>query len=200
MSLNNLNARAELLMEMNQGVPSFDARRVLNPTYGLKEMRSRHREIVRLAVQGFKAQEIAEYLDIHKQTVSNVINNPLVLRQIKILQDARDAKASEVTTLDKLRPDAVQALEDLVNDNDEKTKAVRLGAAKEILDRTDGKPIQRHDIQKTSIILEQIQILKDRARNAGVLPKAGDGDVDELEEVVDAEVITREEPTPEAVV
>lgn len=190
----DIQSRVNILTELNGGMPSLDGRRVETPGYQLTEIRSRHREIVRLAVAGMKGTEIAEHLNIHKQTVSNVLNNPIILRQIKMLQDAKDASAGEATTLDKLRPYAVSALGDLVLDVDEKAKAVRLNAAKEILDRTDGKAVQHHEIKQTSVILEQIQILKERARKEGVLPQ----DADQSEEMEDAQ-FEEIESTPEAV-
>jgi len=184
-----IEQRTTLLTQMNQGLPSLDGRRVLKPTYELKEMRSIHREIVRLLVAGLKQTEIAEALNIHKQTVSNVSNNPIVMRQIKMLQEAKDANAAKPTALDDLRPDAITALEELVNDNDEKAKAVRLSAARDILDRTDGKPVQRVETQQTSVILAHIQQLKAKARNIGVLPTKKN----EQEEVEDAQVIEEKE-------
>lgn len=183
----NIQSRVDILTELNNGIPSLDGRRVSQPGYKLTEIRSSHREIVRLAVAGLKQVEIADRLNVHKQTVTNVLNNPIILKQVKMLQDAKDASAKKSTTLDDLRPHAVDALEDLVLDVDEKAKAVRLNAAKEILDRTDGKAVQRHDIKQTSIILEQIQILKERAREAGVLPTENSENLTEVEE---AEVLS----------
>lgn len=181
----SLNDRMELIKELNLGVPSMDGRRTLNDkTYNLREVKSIHREAIRMLVNGIKPKVIAKYLGITPQTVSNLRNHPLALKQLKTLEDLKDDKATVMPKINEFKPDAIEALGELVNDKDIRSKAVRLAAAKEILDRTDGKAVQKVDVHRRSIIEQHILELKATARDIGVLPEGQDSQdsQDELDE------------------
>jgi hypothetical protein len=76
-------------------------------------------------------------------------------------------RALMLRKLESLTPRALAALERLVED--EANPTVRLGAAREILDRTMGKPKQSVSVDVTSsgaLHLQALQELADRARIA----------------------------------
>jgi hypothetical protein len=71
--------------------------------------------------------------------------------------------------LDGLTPKALAALERMVDDESPEARSTRLGAAKEILNRTMGVPRQQVQVDVTSsgaLHLQALQELADRARIA----------------------------------
>lgn len=70
-------------------------------TYDAKSMWQRYHEVANLIVQGYKNTEIAEILNIHPQTVSNIANGELVKRKISDLRMSRDNEAKK--TVEKIR-------------------------------------------------------------------------------------------------
>jgi hypothetical protein len=78
-------------------------------------------------------------------------------------------RALMLRKLESLTPKALSALERLVDDESPENRSVRLGAAREILDRTMGKPKQSVSVDVTStsaLHLQALQELADRARIA----------------------------------
>ena len=78
-------------------------------------------------------------------------------------------RALMLRKLESLTPKALGALERLVEDDSPENRATRLGAAKEILNRTMGTPKQSVSVDVTSsgaLHLQALQELADRARIA----------------------------------
>ena len=78
-------------------------------------------------------------------------------------------RALMLRKLESLTPKALGALERLVEDESPENRATRLGAAKEILNRTMGTPKQSVSVDVTSsgaLHLQALQELADRARIA----------------------------------
>ena len=78
-------------------------------------------------------------------------------------------RALMLRKLESLTPKALGALERLIDDESPENRATRLGAAKEILNRTMGVPRQTValDVTSTSALhLQALQELADRARIA----------------------------------
>lgn len=78
-------------------------------------------------------------------------------------------RALMLRKLESLTPKALGALERLVDDDSPENRATRLGAAKEILNRTMGTPKQSVSVDVTSsgaLHLQALQELADRARIA----------------------------------
>ena len=78
-------------------------------------------------------------------------------------------RALMLRKLESLTPKALGALERLIDDESPENRATRLGAAKEILNRTMGVPKQSVSVDVTSsgaLHLQALQELADRARIA----------------------------------
>jgi hypothetical protein len=78
-------------------------------------------------------------------------------------------RALMLRKLESLTPKALGALERLVEDESPEARSTRLGAAKEILNRTMGVPRQQVQLDVTSsgaLHLQALQELADRARIA----------------------------------
>lgn len=78
-------------------------------------------------------------------------------------------RALMLRKLESLTPKALGALERLVEDDSPENRATRLGAAKEILNRTMGTPKQSVSVDVTSsgaLHLQALQELTERARIA----------------------------------
>jgi predicted transcriptional regulator len=116
----------------------------------LKELKAQHRNIIQLAFNGFSRQEIAEQLEIHVQTVSNVLTSPLGKAYLDGLSD----KVKEVTIdvrreLVSMNKDALDTLKELLTKGAKVPASVKLGAAKDILDRTGFKPTDKVSLDMT---------------------------------------------------
>jgi hypothetical protein len=116
----------------------------------LKELKAQHRNIIQLAFNGFSRQEIAEQLDIHVQTITNVLTSPLGKAYLDGLSD----KVKEVTIdvrreLVSMNKDALKTLKTLLDPKGKIPASVKLGAVKDVLDRTGYKPTDKIDIDMT---------------------------------------------------
>ena len=116
----------------------------------LKELKAQHRNIIQLAFNGYKRNEIAEQLDIAPQTVSNVLNSPLGKAYLNGLSDKIKETTIDVRReLVSMNKDALNTLKELLTPKAKIPASVKLGAAKDILDRTGYKPTDKIDIDHT---------------------------------------------------
>lgn len=128
-----------------------------------------HHEIVRRLVLGQKAVDIAKDLNIHPQTVSNVRNSPLVKAQIAKLQSERNESAATISErIKEISAEAVDVLEQAMSDADSPWN-VRVSAAKDILDRAGHAPVQRRESVTAHLTLDEINAIKARAKNSGLI-------------------------------
>lgn len=99
-----------------------------------------HRVIAYLKAQGYSGVEIAEQVGLNRNTVYRILSLPWVKECIleTIKEFGRDAVAE---TLSSSALDNIQFLVDIRNDDKVQTRD-RITAAKELLDRTFGKPNQ----------------------------------------------------------
>jgi formate dehydrogenase maturation protein FdhE len=165
-----------------------------NKNYLLKELRSLHFEISRLAALGHKNVDIAQILQIDPQTVSNALNTPLVMRQVARLQKRRNevvANNDAAQEINSMVSDALTALKEVVNDREEKSIGARLSAANSILDRSYlGPVIKDIRVRKDPPIQKYLDELLERATAAGIIEEA-----EIVEEVNDKNKISREAVT-----
>lgn len=75
-------------------------------------------------------------------------------------------RALMLRKLESLTPRALNALERLVDDESPENRSVRLGAAREILDRTMGKPKQSVSVDVTSTSALHLQALQELSQRA----------------------------------
>ena len=128
-----------------------------------------HHEIVRRLLLGQKAVDIARDLGITPQTVSNVRNNPLVVKQLADMHEKRDSDATAVANqIKEVAPMAVQVLTEAMSDKSSPWNA-KIMAAKDVLDRAGHAPIHRSESVTTTLTFEEITAIKERARANGTV-------------------------------
>lgn len=128
----------------------------------LKELKTHHREIGRLRVEGFKPDEIAQRLEMKIQTVYNILRDPLCKGFMDGLADKADACTVNVRKqLAGLNQYAVKGLKDLLTLGDTPA-ATMLGACKDVLDRNGFKAPEKVEHIHAHLTAEDIAQLKAR--------------------------------------
>lgn len=104
--------------------------------YEVQHMWERHHEIVRMTLLGMSPGVVAERLNITPQTVSNTLNSKIVRDKLQILRAERDSSSVDVASaIRNLAPKCVEAIDGILT-SDAVSHAVKLAAARDILDRT----------------------------------------------------------------
>jgi len=155
----------------------IDGRRVPFGTkkYDLKSVSSRQHEILRMVTLGMTNKQVAERLGCSPQTVSIVRNSSLGRLQLEIFKQRADEDTLEVShKLRSLAPGAIATIEALMT-NEEAPSAVRLNAAKDLLDRAGYAAERRMSVRSTSVQLSPDDLANlrnealERARENGLL-------------------------------
>lgn len=152
-----------------------DQRRTANQPDGCRhwqvsEMWDLHHEIARRLVLGQKNTEIARDLGIHKQTVSNVRNSPVVQEQMALLNGARNAETMDLAQeIAEIAPVALQLLKEIVEGEGQGTNAplsLRAREANNMLARVGHGVPQRVQSESVNVFLtsKDIAEIKQRAR------------------------------------
>jgi len=118
----------------------------------LKELKSQHRNIIQMAFNGYKNQEIAERLGMAQSSVSTILRSPLGQAYLNGLQDrAHEATLDVRKKLVSLNKEALATFEHLLNSSSRKAvpAAVQFNAAKDVLDRNGYKAPDRLNIDMT---------------------------------------------------
>ena len=116
----------------------------------LKELRSQHRNIIQMAFNGYKNNEIAERLGMTQSTVSIVLRSPLGQAYLNGLQDrAAEATLDVRKKLVSLNKDALAAIARILTPTEKAPHSVQLNAAKDVLDRNGYKAPDRLNIDMT---------------------------------------------------
>lgn len=120
-----------------------------------QKLSPRHRQIILMSALGKTQAEICRELGISQSWLSLMLNLPNVKLSIEKLQKdiEGEAVATHVDRLQTLVPRALDRIEDLM-DNGVPQDAVRLGAAKDILDRTIPKRTFHEEEQTVRLVLE----------------------------------------------
>ena len=115
----------------------------LNPQWQVKKVTPIIREVLLLASSGLKQKEIAEILGRTPQWVGLVCRSPLFKLELERLQQKLEGTFVDIKR-EAMQVDAevgvMRRLGELVESAD--TDSVRVSAAREILDRAYGKPVQ----------------------------------------------------------
>lgn len=102
----------------------------------LKELKVHHRDIIRMAFEGFKPNEIAAVKNITPESVRGVLKDPLAKAAMGKLQDKSDETVVDVRKrLVEMNAKALDVIERTMED-DTAPHNVSLKAALEVLDRT----------------------------------------------------------------
>lgn len=147
----------------------------------LKTLKDVHQEICRRTVAGQKNVEIAAELGITPQTVCNTTNSLLGGARVAELSAMRDAEVLEVQgKIAGMAETARQVMQDILED-EEVGKALRFSVAKDVLDRAGLGAVQKVQRVDTKLSVEDIEKMKARAAEAGILR------TERLEPVLDVE-------------
>lgn len=116
----------------------------------LKELKSQHRNIVQMAFNGYKNNEIAERLGMTATSVSTILRSPLGQAYLDGLQDrAQEATLDVRKKLVSLNSAALHTFERLLNPREKAPHAVQFNTAKDVLDRTGYKAPDRLHVDMT---------------------------------------------------
>ena len=155
-----------------------------NRQYQISRVWDVHQEIMRLAVTGMKSVDIAQMLGISPAMVSYTLNSAIVQRQLDIMRAARDVDAIQVSKrIHELAPEAVEALGDLLNSE---VPQIRLGAAKDVLDRAGHAAVKtlRTENLHAHFTKEEIDDIKKRAMEIGLCMQPDTIDISEVRDAV----------------
>lgn len=143
--------------------------------YEPEKLNSRHHQILRLNLLGWKNKDIAERLGVSLVTVTTVVNSSLGRLKTQCMHAELDHTAMEAARqIRRLAPQAVQTVEEIMGDASA-PMAVRLSAARDLLDRAGFAAPKKVDINSTSVSLSaaDLESLKEaallRAEANGVL-------------------------------
>ena len=118
----------------------------------LKELKSQHRNIIQMAFNGYKNNEIADRLGMAQSSVSTILRSPLGQAYLNGLQDrAHEATLDVRKKLVSLNKEALATFEHLLNSGSRKAvpASVQFNAAKDVLDRNGYKAPDRLNIDMT---------------------------------------------------
>ena len=118
----------------------------------LKELKSQHRNIIQMAFNGYKNQEIAERLGMAQSSVSTILRSPLGQAYLNGLQDrAHEATLDVRKKLVSLNREALDTFAHLLDKGSRKAvpASVQFNAAKDVLDRNGYKAPDRLNIDMT---------------------------------------------------
>lgn len=138
--------------------------------YEVKEIWDKHLEIINLIVLGYGNIEIAEITGYTAQTVSNIRNSPIVRERIEELQGRVEHRVVDIAT--RIREFAVvplEHLEEIIKGNVQGVSAaLRAKTCENALSRAGHGTIQKVASMSGSLSREDIEELKQRAKNAAL--------------------------------
>ncbi len=121
------------------------------------ELNPRHRLVAYMAAWGARNTEIARALNLTESTVSLLLGDRDVAYAVKEIQD-RSWEKHLKSRLESLVPEAIQTMVSIMRDEGSRA-ATRLDAARSILDRSLGKPLQQVEIEEKRGLREILEYL-----------------------------------------
>jgi len=116
----------------------------------LKELKSQHRNIIQMAFNGYKNQEIAERLGMAQSSVSTILRSPLGQAYLNGLQDrAHEATLDVRKKLVSLNKAALDTFSRILDPKEKAPHSVQFNTAKDVLDRNGYKAPDRLNIDMT---------------------------------------------------
>ena len=116
----------------------------------LKELKAHHRNIIQMAFNGFKSNEIAERLEVSAITVTNVLRSPLGKAYMEGLTDKmKDVTLDVRKELINMNKNALETFKRLIDPKQKAPAAVQFSTAKDILDRSGYKAPDKLNIDMT---------------------------------------------------
>lgn len=152
--------------------------------FEVSEMSNLHHEITRRLLLGEKQKSIAESLNCHQQTVSNVKNSQVVQDKLNVMQSARDANSVDISKeIQRIAPQALENLREVINDEEDQVPLhMKVKESNNLLDRAGygAKQKSEHRHLHAHLEKEDLSEIKQRAKNAGALVE--DDDEDNIED------------------
>lgn len=131
----------------------------------LNQLKTQHREVARLAFEGFRAVEISTKTSLAISTVRSILCDPLCKAYIANLDEAASDNVIDVRKrLSTMNVKALDVIDDMLSL--EVPPAVALRAAHDILDRTGYQPVQQHQHLHTHLTKSDVEEIKKRAKAA----------------------------------
>lgn len=139
----------------------------------LKELATQHREVARLKFEGRSPTEIATMTGIAIGTVRGILADPLCKAAIEKLNDKSDEHSIDVRRrLSELNLKALNTVEECMDQDI--SMAVKLSAAKDVLDRNGYKPVEKVNHSHLHLTAEELTSIKERALGVMNLPTEAD--------------------------
>ena len=134
--------------------------------YSVKRLWEKHKEICRLLVLGqFTDKEIAKIVGVTPQTVYNIKGSEKGKAHMEYLSLGRDKSVEDIQErLAQIAPMALETLEEVLTD-EAVSIPVKVGVAKDLLDRAGHKPVSKVSINSVSTRVDSkfLQEIKQRA-------------------------------------
>jgi hypothetical protein len=139
-----------------------------NRKYEIQSLQERHREILRMLALGQAPKDIASSLNITPQVVHYVKNSQVGKRELGLIQGARNADAIDITNqIQELAPEALDTLENLMNNEEESPGSLRAKIAIDILDRAGHGAVKKQLNVSHQLSEEDIDNIKIRSKELG---------------------------------
>lgn len=146
----------------------------------LRKLDPKHQQLARLLVGGNSQSQIARLLNLNKSTVSRLLRDPLVLQEVKRLQEFADVNAASCVPglLEKIREGAqegAKVLMEILADERADPEILKLKAnvSLELLSRVGYGPVKQVEVKQASIsghfTAEDIEKIKKRAQENGMV-------------------------------
>ena len=129
-----------------------------------------HKYMLEMIVMGEKPSVVAKNMNVHPQTLSVLRHSTLgKLYAEQVQQDRTDQSVDISKRFQQLAPEALLTLQDIMA-NENTPPSVRRGCATDILDRGKYSPNVKNAPGDNNMLGSAVmEILKDRARKAGIL-------------------------------
>jgi hypothetical protein len=116
----------------------------------LKELKSIHKNVLQLSFNGYKTNEIAEKLEIHPVTVTNILSSELGKSYLEGLNDRiREASLDVRKELISMNKEALATFKRLLDPKSKVPASVQFSTAKDIFDRNGYKAPDKLSIDMT---------------------------------------------------
>ncbi|MDI6785109.1 MAG: hypothetical protein QMD92_00210 [bacterium] len=143
--------------------------------YQIQRLWNIHYEIMRLALIGRKAADIARELGVTEVMVSYTLNSELAKRRMEIMRGVRDAEALDLSIeIKRFAPEAFKLLKKVLRESDsEKNKIV---VALDVLDRAGYAPpkVIEGRFMHAHFTAEEIEEMKKRSKDSGQVVVEGE--------------------------
>jgi len=132
----------------------------------LKQLKVKHREIGRLKFEGFSPAEIAERTDMKVGSVYAILRDEMCKSYMNGLADRADEHVINVRKqLATMNTSALEAIKGILQKGSGTPPAVKLAAAKDVLDRNGYNAPEKHEHLVAHFTADDLAKLKNRSKD-----------------------------------